>query len=412
MNLHWSDQEKAFQAEVRTFLEENLTEDLKRAGRWMTSVYADHDASMQWQQILHEKGWAAPAWPVEYGGCDWSPVQHYIFASEKARAGAPPTSPMGIQMCAPAIIAFGTEQQKQFYLPRMLSGEHFWCQGYSEPESGSDLASLQMRAEEDGENLICNGAKIWQTHANEANWIFCLVRTSQHERPQQGITFLLIDMNTPGVEVKPIVSLTGEHIQNQVFFTDVRVPKANVIGEIDKGWTVAKYLLEFERGGSAYAPLMQVRLAEIREFAAQVPGNSCDRLIDDTLFASRLAELEIAVDVLEIYELECLAKLHQGQSPGLSASVMKTRGTELQQAVTELALEATAQQGLRYVPEDTCPGGPISYPAPAARQKPTTLDQFEAVAPLRYFNERAGTIYAGSNEIQRNILAKAGLGLG
>jgi len=247
MNIQWSAQERAFRDEVRQFFAANLTDKLRAAGRLMTSVYSDHEASLEWQRILVRQGWAAPAWPVEYGGCDWTVAQHYLFACEYARSGAPLLSPMGLKMCAPALIAFGTAEQKSYYLPRMLSGEHFWCQGYSEPGSGSDLASLQMTAVEDGDSLVCNGTKIWTTHAQQANWIFCLVRTAKQTRPQQGITFLLIDLTSPGVAIRPIVSLTGEAIQNQVFFTNVRVPQANVVGQIGSGWTVAKHVLEFER---------------------------------------------------------------------------------------------------------------------------------------------------------------------
>lgn len=407
MDIQWTQKEKAFQEEVRAFFDAELTEDIRRSGRLMTSVYSDHDAAMAWQQKLVTKGWAAPHWPLEYGGTDWSVTQHYIFARERALAGAPPLSPMGIQMCAPAIIAFGTDKQKSYFLPPMLSGEHFWCQGYSEPGSGSDLASLQMSAIEDGDDLLCNGTKIWTTHANEANWCFCLVRTSKEDRPQKGITFLLIDMDSPGIEVQPIVTLTGEHIQNQIFFTDVRVPKNNVIGTIGQGWTVAKYLLEFERGGAAYAPLMQVRLKDIRELAAQMPGDNTGALIDDPLFAARLAKVEIEADILEMYELKTMSAISSGGSPGMSASIMKILGTELQQHVTELAIEAAGYSGLPFQPQAGVPGGHVVYPHDDA-----FVGQREAaLASLRYFNERAGSIYAGSNEIQRNILAKAALGL-
>ncbi|WP_269620436.1 acyl-CoA dehydrogenase family protein [Zhongshania sp. BJYM1] len=407
MNIEWSISELKFRDDVRHFLLENLNDDLLNAGRLMSSVYAEHDASMRWQKILYDKGWLAPAWPPEYGGCDWTPAQHYIFASEKAAAGAPPTSPMGIQMCAPALIAFGTEAQKAFFLPKMLSGEHFWCQGYSEPNAGSDLASLQMPAVEDGDHLICNGGKIWQTHADEANWIFCLVRTSKTDRPQKGITFILIDMNTPGVEVKPIIGLSGEHIQNQVFFNNVRVPKANIIGNIDEGWTVAKYLLEFERGGSAYAPLIKVRLEEIRQFAATSASDIAASVLDEPLFAAKLANAEIQANILEIYELQTLCLLSQGQSPGTNASVMKILGTELQQTVTELALDAAGHYGNSFQPQAARPGGTVHYPHASKVYGPG----FAAIAPLRYLNERAGSIYAGSNEIQKNILAKLALGL-
>jgi alkylation response protein AidB-like acyl-CoA dehydrogenase len=408
MDIEWSEQDKAFQEEVRAFFRDNLTPQLRAAGQLMTSVYADHELSMQWQRVLVAKGWAAPAWPVEYGGCNWSVAQHYIFARERAAAGAPPLSPMGIQMCAPALIAHGTPAQRAHFLPRMLSGEHFWCQGYSEPASGSDLASLQMSAREDGPDLICNGSKIWTTHADVANWIFCLVRTAREAKPQQGITFLLIDMSTAGVQVQPIISLTGEHIQNQIFFTDVRVPKSNAVGAIGQGWTVAKYLLEFERGGTAYAPQLQGRLEQIRAFAATVPGNTARTLMDDPLFAAKLADAHIRVSALDTYELRTMSALSSGAAPGAAASVMKILGTQLQQHVTELALEAAGQYGRAYQPQAAHPGGPVS----AVHAATGHVGPLPAVlAPLRYLNERAGSIYAGSNEIQRNILAKVALGL-
>src|SRR6476619_5472404 len=278
MDLTFSAADIAFRDEVREFLNDKLTPELRRAGRLMTSVYAEHDASMEWQAILHERGWAAPAWPVEHGGCDWSLTQHYIFSRESQLAGAPALSPMGIKMVAHAIIRFGTKEQKDFFLPRILTGEVFFCQGYSEPESGSDLASLQMAAVSDGSDLVCTGSKIWTTHATEANWMFALVRTSRMERKQQGITFVLIDMTTPGIEVHPLVMTSGEEVQNQVFFSHVRVPKTNVLGEIDDGWTVAKYLLEFERGGGAVAPALQVMADEIAAAAAAQPGPAGGRL--------------------------------------------------------------------------------------------------------------------------------------
>lgn len=407
MDIAWSQEEIAFQEEVRSFLAANLTDEIRAAGRWMTSVYADHDLSMKWQRILAQKGWAAPSWPVEYGGCNWSVAQHYIFARECARASAPSVSPMGIRMCAPGLIEFGTKAQKDYFLPRILTGEVFFCQGYSEPNSGSDLASLKMAARREGDELVCNGSKIWTTHADVANWIFCLVRTSQEEKQQKGISFLLIDMKTPGIEVQPIISLTGEHLQNQVFFTDVRVPVENVIGQIGAGWTVAKYVLEFERGG-AYTPRMQVALERLRDFAAVIPSdiNSC--LLDDPIFSARLAALSIRVAALEMFELRTLSALSSGGSPGTAASVMKIMGTELEQAVTELRLEAAGKWGRGYRPETCRPGGAIMYPL---AQGSAAAPRAALVAPLRYFNERAASIYAGSNEIQRNILAKLELGL-
>jgi len=261
---------------------------------------------------------------------------------------------------------------------------------------------------EQGDALLCNGTKLWSTHAHVANWVFCLVRSAREDKPQKGITFLLIDMRSPGVEVRPIVSLTGEHIQNEIHFSDVRVPKANVVGRIGDGWTVAKYLLEFERGGAAYAPQMQVRLDELRRFAEAAPADRGGYLADDPLFAARLAEVGCQVNALELYELETLSTLARGGSPGAAASVMKILGTELQQAVTELGLEAAGHYGAAFQPQAGCPGGPVLRAhAPSA----FFGERLAALAPLRYFNERAGTIYAGANEIQRNILAKTVLGL-
>jgi alkylation response protein AidB-like acyl-CoA dehydrogenase len=408
MDLQWSDADLAFRDEVREFFATHLTDELRTAGRLMTSVYADHQAAMQWQRILAVRGWAAPAWPVEYGGCGWSTTQRYLFSRERVAAGAPPLSPMGIQMCAPALIKFGSEAQKAFFLPRMLSGEHVWCQGYSEPQAGSDLASLQMSAREDGDDLICDGSKIWATHAHDANWIFCLVRTAREAKPQIGITFLLIDMHTPGISVQPIVMSSGEHIQNQVFFDQVRVPKANVVGTIGAGWTVAKYVLEFERGGVAYSPELHAMLDHVRQFAETVPGEETARLIDDPVFANKLAAARIRILALEVYELRTMSAISTGGSPGTSASVMKILGTELSQHLTELWLEAAGRYGRAFQPQAARPGGPIKLWHATV---PHVGPQAALLAPLRYLNDRAGTIYAGSNEIQRNILAKTALGL-
>jgi len=410
MNLDWSDADRAFRDEVRAFLEAELTPELRRAGRGLTSVYATYEIGVAWQKILNARGWAAPAWPEAFGGPGWNTVQRYIFASETARAGAPPVSPMGIGMCGPVLIGHGTREQQQFFLPRMLSAEHYWCQGYSEPGSGSDLASLQMSAVEDGGDFVCNGHKIWTTHANVANWIFCLVRTSRESIPQKGITFLLIDMATPGVSVKPIVSLSGEHIQNEVFFTDVRVPKANVVGQVGDGWTVAKYLMQFERGGGVAAPGLSVRWRRIADMAAAEADGLGGRLIDDRGFARRLAAAGVEIEALEAIELRTMSKLSNGEAPGAESSLMKTVATELSQRLTELALEAAAHYALPYQPHATFAGGPSPGFVPPA-------DGFAAgpahslTVAAKYLNDRAGSIYAGTNEIQRNIMAKAVLGV-
>lgn len=390
-----------FRDEVRSFLASTLTPELRRAGQLMTSVYCDHEAQREWQAQLYAQGWAAPSWPKEYGGCAWNVVQRYFYARECVIAGAP-TSPLGINMVGPAIMRFGSDAQKQRFLPRMLRGEDFWCQGYSEPHAGSDLAALSMKAVREGDELICTGTKIWTTHANVANWMFCLVRSSTSGRKQDGITFVLIDMTSPGITVRPIVVSSGEAIQNQVFFDEVRVPVTNVVGEIGAGWMVAKYLLEFERGGSAYAPALQVRLEELRRNAT--------RMLDDPLFAARLAEAEIQVEVLDALEEEIMSALTADRGIGTDASMMKILGTELQQRVTELALEAAGPLARAHQPGVAVPGGPVvGYPVPMDDY--SSGEAWQAIAPLRYLNERAGTIYAGSNEIQKNILAKAELGL-
>jgi alkylation response protein AidB-like acyl-CoA dehydrogenase len=398
VDLLWSPSDIAFRDEVRAFLDEKLTPELRQSGRLMTSVYSDHDASLQWQQILHERGWAAPAWPVAHGGCDWSLTQHYVFSRESTLAGAPSLSPMGIRMVAHAIVKFGTADQKDYFLPRILTGEVFFCQGYSEPEAGSDLAALSMAAVDDGDDLVCTGSKIWTTHAQEANWMFGLVRTSRGAKKQQGITFVLIDMAAPGIQIRPLVMTSGEEIQNQVFFDEVRVPKSNVIGQIDDGWTVAKYLLEFERGGGASAPALQVMAEEVTAAATTQPGLDGDRLIDDPAFSRKLADARIRTDVLEILEYRVLSALAGGGHPGPASSMLKILTTELSQTLTELAMEAAGPRGrvaeYEPPPDDYVSGEP-----------------WQAVAPLRYLNDRAGSIYAGSNEIQRNILAKAALGL-
>jgi alkylation response protein AidB-like acyl-CoA dehydrogenase len=410
MDLAWSAKDLEFRDEVRAFLAAKLNPELRRAGRLMTSVYADHEASMAWQAILHARGWAAPAWPIEYGGCDWTLTQHYIFNRESTLADAPALSPMGIKMVSHAIVAFGTRAQKDYFLPRILTGEVFFCQGYSEPEAGSDLAALSMAAVDDGDDLVCTGSKIWTTHAGEANWIFALVRTTRSAKKQHGITFVLIDMATPGIEIRPLVMTSGEQIQNQIFFDAVRVPKANVIGAIDDGWTVAKYLLEFERGGGAAAPALGVMAESIAEAAAHQPGPAGGALIDDPAFAAKLADVRIRADVLEILEYRVLAVVADGGNPGADSSMLKILATELSQDITELALEAAGPRGRVYQPHATLPGGPVSdFVAPTDAY--VSGEPWQAVAPLHYFNDRAGSIYAGSNEIQRNILAKATLGL-
>lgn len=410
MDVSWTDADRRFRDEVRAFLDAKLTPELRQVGRTLTSVYADYEPTMAWHRILYEKGWVAPSWPREFGGCGWSAVERYIFASELAAANAPPLSPMGLGMCGPVLIGHGSPEQQARFLPRMLSAEDFWCQGYSEPGSGSDLASLQMSAVEDGDDLVCNGHKLWTTHAHLANWIFCLVRTSRENIPQKGITFLLIDMTSPGVEVQPISFISGEHIQNHVFFTDVRVPKANVVGRIGDGWTVAKYLMQFERGGGVQAPGLRVRLNRINGMIEAETAGREDLSAEAAALRRDAAEAAVRIDALEAVELRLLARLRAGEAPGPESSLQKTVGSELSQRLTEIALAAAGPYSAAYQPHLVSSGGPTPGYTPPNDGLGVGPDYSWTVA-AKYFNDRAGSIYAGSNEIQRNIMAKAILGL-
>ena len=396
MNLDLTPGDLAFQSEVREFLAAELTADMRAATARMTSVYAPVSLSMAWQAKLHARGWAAPAWPREYGGTGWSQAQRTIFARECAQAGAPPLSPMGIGMCGPVLIGHGTAQQKAHWLPRMLSGEDLWCQGYSETEAGSDLASLRMQAVRERDHFVCTGHKLWTTHGHEANMIFCLVRTAVLARPQQGITFLLIDMTAPGVSVRPILSLSGEHVQNHITFDEVRVPAANVIGAVDAGWAVAKYLMEFERGGGLYSPGIRVRTQRLQRHVA-------DEGIAATGLVRRISEVIADTDALDAVELTFASKLSAGGPPGAMASLLKVLGTELSQRLTELELEAAGPYAAAWQPHLTTPGGATpGFAAPADNAGVGT--GYTAKAMPKYLNDRAGSIYAGTNEIQRGIL--------
>jgi len=405
MDWNWSAEEIRFREEVRDFVAEALTPDLRGSGRRMTSVYGDPQTSLAWQRVLHAKGWVAPAWPKAYGGCEWSVTERYIFASELADAGAPPLSPMGLGMCGPMLIAHGTEDQKARFLPPMLSGDDFWCQGYSEPEAGSDLAALQMSARDDGDSFVCSGTKIWTTHAHAANWMFCLVRTSTEAIRQVGITFLLIDMCSPGVEVRPITFVSGEHIQNQVYFTDVRVPKTQVVGRVGDGWTVAKHLMQFERGGSPTSPGLKVRLRRTVEALGALEPDA-----ETAALRSTAARLAVEVSALETIELRVMSGLSRGEAPGPESSLLKTLSTELSQKLTELALATGGGYAQVWQPHACSPGG--DTPNFRAPNDPTPIGPEDAwTAAPRYFNDRAGTIYAGTSEVQRNIMAKAVLRL-
>jgi len=388
MDLDLAPPERAFRDEVRTWLRAHLPDDL----RDKVARYAPlgRDDLARWHRILAAQGWVAPAWPTEWGGTGWNATLRYLFEEECGYAGAPPLSPFGITMCAAVLLRFGTPAQKQRFLPPMYRGDEFWCQGYSEPGSGSDLASLRTSAVRRGEHYVVTGQKIWTTHAHFADWIFCLVRTSREsERRQEGISFLLIDMKTPGVTVRPLALMDGGHEVNEVFFDDVEVPVDNRVHDEGAGWTVAKYLLGHERMNTARIGTSRRELERLKHYAAQ---QMCDGrpLIDEPLFRMKLSRLEIEVMALSITNLRFLDALRAGRPPGAEVSLLKIRGTEIQQTLTELMLEA---------------GGPL------AQALSGDDDDVTHALARRYCNYRKTTIYAGSNEIQRNIVAKQALGL-
>ena len=401
MDFSFSDEDRAFQGEVREWLDVAWPKDVRRRQAKSALGRVSKDQQSRWQQALAKKGWAAPNWPEEYGGAGFTPTQNYLFDLELARAGAPGVLPFGITMVAPVIMKFGTQEQKDRFLPDILNSRVWWCQGYSEPGSGSDLASLSTRAEDKGDHYLVNGVKTWTTLAQHAEWIFCLVRTSKEERKQLGISFLLIDMKSPGVEVRPIITLDmpmeGLQEINTVYLEDVEVPKENLIGEEGQGWTCAKYLLEFERG-NAYSPRLKAGLARLKEIALAEGGGGA---LVDAGFKQRLISTEIDVLALEFTELRILGALAAGQNVGPESSLLKTRGTELQQQVSELWLEFSGYYGM-----------------PLDRSTPFEGDNIQSVGPewsngvaQSYFNLRKVSIYAGSNEVQRNIMSKLVLGL-
>jgi len=395
MNLDLNPEDTAFRDEIRAFLDQSLPEHLREAGRNPTSVFTDKQYSLAWQKILHARGWVAPSWPKDYGGPGWSVMQRYIFAAECARAGAPGLAPMGLRMVGPCIMRYGTAEQKAHYLPRILSGEDYWCQGYSEPGSGSDLASLQLRAVSDGDDYVLNGTKIWTTHAHWANRMFCLVRTRSDGMAQAGITFLLLDMASAGISVKPIVTLAGEHEVNQVFFDDVRVPQENRLGKENDGWSVAKYLLEFERGGAS-ATGLKTMLARLHAMARAEGDGGGGALIDDTVFRAKLAAAEVHVLAIEMSEHRVMSALASGRNPGPASSILKMQGTEAMQMLDGLAIEIAGAYALAEQMEARQPGSNIEPIGP----------RHSLYAMPRYLNNRAASIYGGSNEIQRGIIAR------
>jgi len=399
MDLAFSPAEQAFREEVRAFLDAELPDDLRDKVRHRREL--QREDYLRWQRILHARGWIAGSWPKEHGGCEWTPAQRHIFDEESHAADAPPLLPFGLQMVGPVIYTFGRPDQKEYFLPRLLSGEHWWCQGYSEPGSGSDLASLQCRADRDGDDYVINGTKIWTTGAHHANMMFCLVRTSKDGKPQQGISFIVFPMDLPGIKVEPILTMSGDHEVNQVFFDDVRVPVANRIGPENEGWTVAKYLLEFERGGSAYSPSLHAMLEKLKRIAAAESAGNGEALINDPDFSARLADIEAQVVALEFFEKKTMSALNTGENPGAASSIMKLRGSECMQATAALTVEAISYYANPFEPDTR---------TPFSNAIPVGPDHSVGVM-AKHLNSRAATIYAGASEVQRNIMAKLVLGL-
>lgn len=392
MDLNYSPDESAFRDEVRAWLQENLPAELRE--KVVNYQELSRDDLLRWNQILAKKGWIAPEWPLEWGGQPWTIVQRFIFEEECAFAGCPSLIPFGLKMCGPVLHRFGTEEQKKRFLPDIYNGTVFWCQGYSEPGSGSDLASLKTSAKRDGDSYIVNGQKIWTTWAQHADWIFCLVRTDPNApKRQEGISFLLFDMKTPGVTIRPLVLMDGGHEVNEVFFDDVRVPAENLVHKEGDGWTVAKYLLGHERMGTGGIGGSKRELARVKALAAQQMKNG-KPLIEDTRFRDKLGRVEVELMALEITNLRFLDQLRGGRDPGADVSLLKIKGTEIQQALTELLVEVVGPLAQPFQPIDAA-----------------EFDHLTARFLPRYLNYRKTTIYAGSNEIQRNIIAKMSLGL-
>ena len=400
MHVSFTSEENDFQKEVNSFFNEKYPADIK--DKQNKSVPLEKEDFIRWQKTLYEQGWAAPNWPVEYGGTGWTPVQKYIFANENAKANAPAIVPFGLGMVGPVIYTYGNEAQKKKFLPGILASDVWWCQGYSEPGSGSDLASLKMKAERAGNEYILNGTKTWTTLGHMADWIFCLVRTSSDvARRQEGISFILVDMATEGVSVKPIITIEGDREVNEVHFENVKVPAENLIGEEGKGWTYGKVLLQHERTSIAGVARSQYRLSRLKE-KIRNSDNTQPSLTGDSDFLKKIGQLEIELKALEFTELRTLAAVSVGKAPGPESSLLKIRGTEIQQKLDELFMEAAGYFSLPYVPQqynlNSDPEEHVGFGA-------------DSVSSLVYFNNRKASIYGGSNEIQKNIIAKHVLGL-
>ena len=400
MDLRYTEEELAFRDEVRAFLKENLPEDIRQ--RLIDGDYGNKDDLVAWSRILDVKGWAVPHWPVEYGGTGWDPMRQYIFLEETQKWPAPQPLAFGVNMVGPVIYTFGNAEQRATYLPRIANLDDWWCQGFSEPGAGSDLASLKTRAVREGDHYIVNGQKTWTTLAQYADWIFCLVRTNPEAKKQEGISFLLIDMKTPGIEVRPIVTIDGGREINEVFLTDVKVPVENLVGEENKGWDYAKFLLGNERTNIARVGASKQRIARIRELAGK-EMSSGRPLIEDERFLEKLTAVEIELKALELTQLRVVAadaKRGNTGRPDPASSILKIKGSEIQQATTWLLMQVMGPHALPY----------HEHELEGSNEPPIEPDYAAHAAP-GYFNYRKVSIYGGSNEIQKNIIAKAVLGL-
>jgi pimeloyl-CoA dehydrogenase large subunit len=401
MDLRFTDEELAFREEVRAFVKSSLPDSIRR--KIVEGRHPGRDDIVDWTRILNKKGWSVPHWPVEWGGTGWSPVQLLIFNDELQQAGAPEPLAFGTSMVGPVLYTFGSDAQKRRFLPRIANLDDWWCQGFSEPGAGSDLAGLKTSARHDGGEWVINGQKTWTTLAQYADWIFVLARTDASVKKQEGISFILVDMKSPGVTVRPIQTLDGGCEVNEVFFDDVRVPLENLVGEENKGWSYAKFLLGNERNGIARVGLSKLRLKRIRELASLHVYGERPKM-EDPLFRMKLAGVEVELKALEMTQLRVIAgerKREKGK-PDPTSSVLKIKGSEIQQATSELLMDVVGPYALPYQPERE-DGERWNEPSIGP-------DWAATIAPT-YFNLRKVSIYGGSNEIQRGIIAKAILGL-
>ncbi len=399
MDLNYSVEDEQFREEVRSFIKHALPADIREHRRAGRGQHLKQDLQ-RWQAILNERGWAAPSWPTEFGGTGWTKVQQFIFETECALADAPPQLAFSIKMIGPVLIRFGTPAQQQRFLPGILSGADWWCQGYSEPGSGSDLASLKMQAVRDGDHYVLNGQKIWNTLGQFADWIFCLVRTDNSGKPQRGISFILIDMKSPGISVRPTRLLDGSHEVNEIWFDNVRVPAENLIGEENNGWTYAKFLLGHERTNIAGIGPSKRALQRLKENAGSMLKNGRP-LREDTQFGLRLAQIEIDLMALEITNMRVIVADAEKRAPGAEASILKVRGTEIAQRISELQMDAFGTAALAFENESRRIGF----------DEMTDAWVEASSASADYMNLRKLSIFGGSNEIQRNIIAQMILGL-